>query len=48
MRIALVTLNEPWAVRDRAVVFRRGEPLTRLARQLIDALKERRAGGLAP
>ena len=45
MRIALVTLAEDWATRDRCVVHRAGQPLPRAAHALIAQLMQMRAGG---
>lgn len=46
MRIALVALDEGWATRDRAVVWRKGASLPRSARALVDQLMAMRAGGV--
>lgn len=46
MRIALVALAEDWAVRDRCVVHRAGQPLPRSARALVAQLMAMGAGGV--
>ncbi len=48
MGLAIVELDEPWAVRERSMLVRELEALPGCARGLIDALRESRGQSLLP